>query len=181
MKLLIITQKVDENDQLLGFSINWFRRFADKFDFIYVLCLEKGKFDLPENVKVVSLGKDSGASKLVQLLNFYKNIWLLRKQYDSVFIFMNAIWVVVGWCSWKMLNKKVFLWYAHKTITWKHRLAVKLANGVFTSTSEGFRIKSKKVMIVGQGIDMDFFKPDNSKRPNYLSILSVGPISPIKK
>lgn len=180
MKLLIITQKVDENDQLLGFSINWFRRFAGKFDSIVILCLEKGKFDLPENVRVISLGKDRGASKLAQLLNFYKNIWLLRKQYDSVFIFMNAIWVVVGWCSWKMLGKKVFLWYAHKTITWKHRLAVKLANGIFTSTLEGFRIKSKKVMIVGQGIDMDFFKPDNSKRPNCLSILSVGRIAPIK-
>lgn len=179
-KLLVITQKVDENDQLLGFSVGWFRRFAEKFDSIYILCLEKGEFDLPVNVKVISFGKDRGVSKLGQLFNFYKNIWLLRKQYDTVFVFMNAIWVVMGSWPWKLLHKKVFFWYAHKKIAWKHRLAEKFANGIFTSTSEGFRLKSKKVMIVGQGIDTDTFKPDLSKKPSQLSMLSVGRIAPIK-
>jgi glycosyltransferase involved in cell wall biosynthesis len=178
--LLIITQKIDERDQLLGFSIKWFSRFAEKFGSITILCLEKGEYNLPNNVKVISLGKDRGASKLIQLFNFYKNIWLLRKNYDVVFSFMNAIWIVLGWCSWRLMNKKTFLWYAHKTITWKHRLAVKLADGIFTSTPEGFRIKSEKVMVVGQGIDNDLFKPDQSKRLEGLSILSVGRIAPIK-
>jgi len=179
--LLIITQKVDQNDQLLGFSIGWFRRFAEKFDSISILCLEKGEFDLPKNVKVISLGKDRGASKLAQLLNFYKHIWSLRRQYDAVFVFMNAIWVVIGAWPWHFLHKKVFLWYAHKKITWKHRLAEKFADGIFTSTQGGFRIKSDKVMIVGQGIDTDKFKPAqhrDSNRP--FKIISVGRISPLK-
>src|SRR3989338_7998976 len=162
MKLLIVTQKVDQNDQLLGFSLRWFRLLAQKFSSITILCLERGEFDLPENIQVISLGKDKGDSKLVQLLNFYKNAWLFRKEYDAVFVFMNAIWVIVGWCPWRLLDKKVFLWYAHKTITWKHRLAEKM------------------VMVVGQGIDMDFFRPDKTKRPDHLSILSVGRIAPIK-
>lgn len=180
MKLLIITQKVDENDQLLGFSINWFHHFTEKFDSIIILCLEKGKFDLPSNVKVISLGKDKGVSKLGQLFNFYKNIWILRKEYDSVFVFMNAIWVVLGSYLWRILSKRVFLWYAHKTITWKHQLAEKFADGIFTSTPEGFRMISKKIMVVGQGIDTDLFKPDISNRPSRLSILSVGRIASIK-
>ena len=46
-KLLIITQKVDKNDQLLGFFIDWIIRFAQKFDKVTVLCLEKGEFILP--------------------------------------------------------------------------------------------------------------------------------------
>ena len=182
-KLLIITQKVDENDQLLGFSIGWFRRFADKFDSIHILCLERGKFDLPQNVKVISLGKDKGDSKLVQLLKFYNNIWKLRKEYDSVFVFMNAIWVVAGSWFWRLLGKKIFLWYAHKTITWKHKLAAKFADRIFTSTPEGFRIVSKKVMVVGQGIDTDLFRPDPNKLQASsceLSVLSVGRIAPIK-
>jgi glycosyltransferase involved in cell wall biosynthesis len=194
MNLLIITQKVDENDQLLGFSINWFRRFAKKFDSIYILCLEKGKFDLPENVRVISLGKDRGVSKLGQLFNFYKNIWMLRKNYDAVFAFMNAIWIVLGSWLWHLLGKKVFLWYAHKTIRLKHRLAEKFADGIFTSTPEGFRLKSKKIIIVGQGIDTDIFKPlegsefivrsSLSPEPrtvnHELKLLSVGRIAPIK-
>ena len=57
MKLLIITQKVDENDQLLGFFIDWIRLFSEKFERIIIICLEKGVFELPENVEVISLGK----------------------------------------------------------------------------------------------------------------------------
>lgn len=179
-KLLLITQKVDENDQLLGFSIGWFCRFAEKFDSIHILCLEKGEYNLPDNVKVISLGKDKGVNKVGQLLNFYRNIWKLRNQYDAVFVFMNSIWIVLGGCTWRFLRKDIFFWYAHKTITWKHRIAEKFAHGIFTSTPEGFRLPSKKVMVVGQGIDTEIFKPDFSKRPNHLSILSVGRISPIK-
>jgi len=180
MKLLVITQKVDENDQLLGFSIGWFSRFAEKFDSITILCLEKGRFDLPGNVKVISLGKDKGDSKLKQLFTFYHSLFTLRREYDAVFVFMNAIWIVLGSWLWYLLGKKVFLWYAHKTITWKHQLAEKFSNGIFTSTPEGFRMRSKKIMVVGQGIDTDLFKPDISKRPSRLSILSVGRIAPIK-
>lgn len=180
MKLLIITQKVDEDDQLLGFSVGWLSHLAEKFDQINILCLQKGRFNLPDNVKVTSLGKDRGTSKLGQLFNFYKNIWLLRKQYDAVFVFMNAIWVVLGAWMWRLTKKKIFLWYAHKTITWKHKLAEKFADGIFTSTPEGFRLPSNKVMIVGQGINVDLFKPALSKRSGNLSILSVGRIAPIK-
>ena len=59
MKLLIITQKVDKNDQLLGFFIDWIAGFSHKFEEVTVLCLEKGEFNLPENVEVISLGKDN--------------------------------------------------------------------------------------------------------------------------
>ena len=180
--LLFITQKVDENDQLLGFSMGWLRRLAENFPRIIVLCLEKGEFILPENVTVINLGKNEGASKPEQLFNFYKNIWRLRKDYDAVFVFMNAIWIVIGAWFWKIFRKKIYFWYAHKTIQWKHRLAEKLVDGVFTSTPEGFRIKSKKTRIIGQGIDTDMFKPAAGGREQgaKLKILSVGRIAPIK-
>ena len=170
------------NDQLLGFSVNWFRHLAGKFDFVTILCLEKGEFNLPDNVRVISLGKDRRYSKIRQLFTFYLLLFTLRKQYDAVFSFMNAIWIVFGAWLWRLLNKKAYLWYAHKTITWKHRLAEKLADGIFTSTSEGFRIKSKKVMVVGQGIDTELFKT-NHQSPitnHQLRILSVGRIALVK-
>lgn len=181
--LLVITQKVDEDDQLLGFSVNWFRHFAKKFNLLVILCLEKGEFKLPANTRVISLGKDSGLNKFCQLFNFYKHVWQLRKHYDAVFVFMNAIWVVLGAWLWRILHKRVFLWYAHKTIKLKHRLAEKLADGIFTSTPEGFRIRSKKVMVVGQGVDTDLFQPKpklKNQNSKFLKILSVGRIAAIK-
>ena len=194
-KLLIITKTVDEGDQLLGFFIGWLREFAKKYYKINVLCLERGNFSLPDNVKVTSLGKDSMRKahyesahanvfyRLSVLLDLYKQIWRLRDEYDAVFVHMNAIYVVVGAWLWHLLGKKVFLWYAHKTITWQHRVAEKFAEGIFASTPQGFRLKTHKLHIVGQGIDINKFQISNDKlqkNEKILKILSVGRIAPIK-
>ena len=182
MRLLIITQKVDKNDQLLGFFIAWLERFSKKFEKINVLCLERGEFSLPDNVRVVSLGKDRRVSKPVQLFNFYKNIF--KKDYDSVFVHMNPIWVVLGGLSWKFMNKKIFFWYTPKAVTPKLRLAEKFADVIFTASKESFRLPSKKVVVTGHGIDTEVFKPGTSdQRPitdDRIKILSVGRIAPVK-
>ena len=72
MKLLIITQKVDIEDDNLGFFHRWLEKFAEKVEKLYVICLWEGKHSLPENVKVYSLGKEKGYSKLRQFFRFQK-------------------------------------------------------------------------------------------------------------
>src|SRR3989338_2848671 len=57
LKLLIITQKVDKNDHILGFFHRWLEEFAKNTEKLTVICLEKGEYNLPENVKVLPLGK----------------------------------------------------------------------------------------------------------------------------
>src|SRR3989344_8250246 len=147
MKLLVITQKVDENDQLLGFFIEWLKRLAQKFDKLIVLCLEKGEFNLPENVEVISLGKNKGHSKIRQLFTLYSLLFTRRHNYDAVFIHMNPIWVVLGGPLWKLFNKKIFFWYTHKAVTSKLRLAEIFADVIFTASKESFRLPSKKIII----------------------------------
>jgi len=184
LNLLIITQKVDENDQLLGFFIEWLKRFSYKFEKITVLCLEKGQFDLPENVKVFSMGKDSGASKIKQLSTFYFLLFILRKDYDAVFVHMNPIWVVLGGTFWRLMNKKIFFWYTSGGITTKLKLAEKFAHTIFTASSESFRLPSKKIIVTGHGIDTEVFGPVTDIQPpatdNKIKILSVGRIAPVK-
>ena len=96
MKLLIVAQSVDENNPALGFFVNWVREFAKCFEEIIVVCLEKGEHDLPPNVKVLSLGKEFGASKLKKLFTFYFLLFTLREQYDSVFVHMIQEFVLLG-------------------------------------------------------------------------------------
>src|SRR3989344_804820 len=67
MKLLIVTQKVDENDDVLGFFIGWIREFAKRFEKVTVICLKAGQYHLPSNVKVLSLGKERGLGKISYL------------------------------------------------------------------------------------------------------------------
>lgn len=191
MKLLLITQKVDADDFYFSFFISWIKLMAREFDRLDVICLGKGDFNLPENVRVFSLGKEKGNLKIARLFNFYKLIFGLH--YDSVLVHMNPIWVVLGGLVWKLGGKKVFLWYTHKSVTFKLRLAEKIADKIFTASRESFRFESKKVIITGHGIDTQLFKPSQDptlsvKEPGLgrqavgqtLRILAGGRITPSK-
>ena len=74
MKLLIITQKVDKNDPILGFFHGWVEEFAKNVEKLTVVCLGVGEYDLPQNVQVFSLGKKIGASKLKYIWNILRSI-----------------------------------------------------------------------------------------------------------
>jgi len=180
MKLLIITQKVDKDDSILGFFHRWIEEFAKNVESLIVICLEEGVHDLPKNVKVLSLGKDTGAGKIKRLLNFYKYIWVYRKEYDAVFVHMNQIYIILGGLLWRGLKKKMSLWYAHGKVSFSLRLAEKITNIVFTSTYTGFNIRSNKKKIVGQVIDVKHFQSLENIKKDYNSVVTVGRISNIK-
>jgi len=190
MKILIVTQKVDKDDPILGFFYKWIIEFSKKFESVVVICLERGggvsgdKFssDYLENIKVLSLGKENGQSRLKYVYRFYKYIWQERKNYDVVFVHMNPVYVVLGGLFWRLMGKKITLWYTHKSVDLKLRLAEKLVDKIFTASRESFRLRSEKVAIVGHGIDTNLFSPDDrvsSENSNY-TIISVGRISEIK-
>ncbi|MDO8183820.1 MAG: glycosyltransferase [bacterium] len=181
MRLLVITQKVDAADQVLGFMVDWLRVLATKVESLEVICLERGEFNLPTNVRVHSLGKEASQNRLKYLVNFYRYLWLLRNDYDAVWVHMNQVYVILGWPVWWWQNKKISLWYAHGAVSWSLKLAEKLADVIFTSSSGGFRLTSKKLKVVGQGINTEHFnfKPAEPRQAGLL--VSVGRISKVKK
>jgi glycosyltransferase involved in cell wall biosynthesis len=182
MKILIITQVVDKNNSVLGFFCGWINEFAKQCEKVTVVCLEKGDCALPDNVKVLSLGKEKGNSKLKYIFNFYKYIWNERNNYDFVFVHMNPEYVVLGAVVWRFLKKRVSLWYTHGTVTLKLKLATFLSDIIFTASKKSFRIQSEKVKVVGHGINTDAFSFDkkgiNKQKPK---LVSIGRISKIKR
>lgn len=184
MRLLIITQKVDKNDSVLGFFHRWIEEFAKRCESIVVICLQKGEYNLPENVRVLSLGKEEGGSRASRTLRyiarFYRYIWRERKNYDSVFVHMNPEYIVMGGFVWRLLGKKITLWYTHKSVNLKLQVAEFFSNSILSASKESFRLPSKKLQIVGHGIDTDLFLPDtHAVRENI--ILTVGRISRTKQ
>ncbi|MBP7992808.1 MAG: glycosyltransferase [Candidatus Magasanikbacteria bacterium] len=178
MKLLIITQIVDVTDSDLGFFHNWIKKIAARVDQLYVICLQKGKTDLPNNVTVLSLGKEQGVSTFTYLRRFYGYVWRLRKEYDGVFVHMNPEYVVLAGWLWRWWHKKVGLWYVHKSVTPALRVAEKLVTKIFTTSAESFRLPSKKVQWVGHGIDVrEFEKVPEITTSSELQLLSIGRIS----
>ncbi|OGY90840.1 MAG: hypothetical protein A3H70_03865 [Candidatus Komeilibacteria bacterium RIFCSPLOWO2_02_FULL_48_11] len=180
MRLLIVAQKVDKNDPVLGFFHQWLEEFAKHCQNVIVICLAKGEYSLSSNIQVLPLGKESGQSRIKYLANFYKYIWQERNNYDAVFVHMNPEYVVLGGLLWRAWNKPIGLWYTHKSVNLKLRLALRLSHLIFTASRESFRLKSKKVRITGHGIDTEFFKPKERGGSAEFKIISVGRVSATK-
>lgn len=182
MKLLIITQKVDKDDDTLGFFHNWIIEFAKQYEKVSVICLYKGKYDLPNNVAVYSLGKELGFSKFTYIQNFYSYIFSLRHEYDSVFVHMNQIYVILGGIFWKLWNKKIGLWYVHRQKSFSLRIAEKLVDFIFTAAKESFTVATKKLHIVGHGIETSsYVAPSYVMHGGVKRLLQVGRITSIKR
>jgi len=180
MKLLIATQTVDKDDNILGFFHDWIEEFAKHAERVHVICLFEGKHELPENVRVHSLGKERGNTRWDYLRLFYTYVWRLRGEYDSVFVHMNQIYVILGGLLWRIWKKKIGLWYTHKQVTLSLRIATFLTNIVFTASEESFRIRSKKKKVVGHGINADLFSCSMGSLHDPIRILHMGRITPIK-
>lgn len=181
MRILVVTQKVDRKDPVLGFFHRWIEEFAKRYKFVTVVCLEMGEYHLPVNVKVLSLGKEEGKSRFKYILRFFKYIWQERKNYDAVFVHMNQEYVLLGWKFWKLWHKKIFLWRNHAKGNWMTKLAVLFSNKVFCTSPSSYAAKFKKTIIMPVGIDTDFFKPDPSVIRKTGSVLFLGRIAPVKK
>ena len=181
-RLLIITQKVDKDDPILGFFHNWLAEFAKNCDSVVVICLYRGDYDLPANVKILSLGKEKKSGRLAYLFNFYRFIWQERKNYEAVFAHMNVEYVIFGGLFWRLLKKKIGFWYAHKAISCKLIISAFLADVIFTASPESFGIKSAKLRVIGHGIDIDKFSPAAKAKNGKIEreIICVGRISRIK-
>ncbi|OIO08690.1 hypothetical protein CO115_02585 [Candidatus Falkowbacteria bacterium CG_4_9_14_3_um_filter_36_9] len=189
MKLLILTQKVDINDDLLGFMHDWILKFAEHCSSVVVICLEKGEYKLPINVRILSLGKEEVGGcnlkiwkRFIYLVRFYKYIWSERGNYDAIFTHMNKEYIILGWALWELWGKKIGLWYAHGYAPLSLKIAEKLTDFIFTSTKSGCRLKSNKINIIGQGINVNKFKVSGKEvnKGEKFQIISVGRISPSK-
>ncbi|OGZ57363.1 MAG: hypothetical protein A3B96_01305 [Candidatus Spechtbacteria bacterium RIFCSPHIGHO2_02_FULL_43_15b] len=180
MNILIITQRVDINDDNLGFFHEWLEKFAKNSDKVFVVCLWKGDYKLPSNVEIFSMGKESGASKIIQFFRLQAYLFRRVKRCDGIFIHMSPIYAIGSFPMAKLFRKKMLMWYVHKSKNFKLWLAEKLVNKIYTASQESFLIKSRKVEVVGHGIDTDKFFPKKIDGSGKFKILFAGRISPIK-
>jgi glycosyltransferase involved in cell wall biosynthesis len=182
MRLLIITQKVDINDDNLSFFHRWIEKLSEKTERVYVICLSKGEYNLPENVEVFSLGKEKGNFKICQLLLLQWYLIKFLSKIDGVFVHMCPIYVIASFPLAKIFRKKIILWFAHKNVGFELKLSEKLVDKILTASEESCRLKKrKKINVIGHGIDVNRFKPgkNNFKKESY-TIFTAGRINPSK-
>lgn len=159
MRLLIITQKIDRDDPVLGFFHGWIEEFSKHFRSIVVVCLLKNRYDLPGNVAVLSLGKEKWRSKAKYIfLLFYFSLRYFNR-YDAVFVHMNEEYVVLAGWLWRLMGKKVYMWRNHHAGNRMTDIASIFCNKVFCTSKYSYTAKYKKVVLMPVGIDINKFNP----------------------
>jgi len=180
MRLLILTQIVDKEDTYLSFFHTWACEFSKKFEMITVICLKEGNHDLPENVRVLSLGKEEGVSRVTYVKRFFSYVWKLRGEYDSVFVHMNQEYVLLGGWLWRVMGKKVGMWRNHNVGNIFTNIASLFCNKIFCTSKFSYTAKFKKTVFMPVGVSTELFYPRVEVKRKRRSILSLGRIAPSK-
>ena len=181
MRLLFITQKVDRADWLLGFTHGWLKTLAGKVDRLTVICLEQGEVDLPANVRVISLGKERGVSRLGRAVRLGRALAASIGQVDGVFAHMSPVFAIAAAPFATARRIPLVLWYTHRRVHAALRLATVLSSAVVTASPESFQLAASKVHVLGHGIDTEQFRPGPAPEDGPPLVLAVGRLSPVKR
>src|SRR3989344_2895162 len=130
MKLLIVTQKVDKNDEVLGFFHRWIEEFARTCESVVVIASFRGEVALPANVSVFTFG---GKWRLARIYKFWELFSYHYARTDAVFFHMCPEFVLASSPFLVSLKKPTALWYVHKSVTRNLKIAERLVEWVFTA------------------------------------------------
>jgi len=183
MKILIITQKYDINDSNLGVFIDWWNKLAEKVEKVYILALEKRSEPTRFNMEVLTMGKEEGIGSLRKIFGFYSGLFKTIGKSDAILVHMIPKYVILAAPIAFIFRKPIYLWYTGVSADWQLKLAVKFCRKIFTAHEAAMRVKTKKRIIIGHGIDVNKFKAQSEKRKTdeKITILSVGRITPSKQ
>ena len=188
MKLLIVTQKVDRDDQNLGAFYYWFQEFARACDRVVILSVALPAGQVPGRTRVYSFGAPTRPGRIWKFWELFSREYA---ECDAVLFHQIPEFVLAASPFLLSLKKPSGLWYAHKSVSWRLNIAEKFVRYVFTSSQEGLRMPSKKAIWTGQAINTDLFAPaTRDKRQetgdtrhltsDSLRLITVGRIAPIK-
>lgn len=179
--ILVCVQAVDSHDPFMGYFVSWLQRAAGDFSKINVLALRAADEALPKNVVVTALREPGDRSRTRAVSSFLGNAFRLRHEYSGVYVRGDVQYVLLAGWLWRLMNKKIVLWYAHfkpnRLLPW----AARVANQVVTSVPEACAISSPKVMAIGQAIDESRFLPGERVPHHPLKVVALGRVSEAKR
>jgi len=184
LNILIFTQKVDINDDVLTAFYYWWEKLARKVNQLNIVCLFEGEHHLPDNTKIFSLGKEKKPSRAKYIWRVYQYFWPLRKTTDLIFVHMNEIYIFLIWPLAKIYHIPIVFWKAHGGQLPHIKKAIFMADKIVTSGAKTFEYNTPKKVIIGQGVNVDFFQPVQSTVSEIdrdkFQVLAVGRPSTVK-
>ncbi|HET7481643.1 MAG TPA: glycosyltransferase family 4 protein [Actinomycetota bacterium] len=182
--LLVFNLATDDDDPILGFAAVWVRALAARCQRVDVITMRAGRFESPANVRLFSVGKERGYGEARRGLEFYRILGRLVREtrYSACFAHMMPLFALMASPVLKTRRIPITLWYAHGSTSRRLWATEKVVDRVVTSTEHGFRLPSKKLVVVGQGIATDVMTPGAEERGDSPPVIaSMGRVSPVKR
>lgn len=182
LRLLWFNLITDADAPVQGFATDWINALAPRCHSIDVLTMQAGRIAVADNVRVFSVGKEKGYGEARRAVEFYRLLTQLlwEGRCDACFAHIQALFAIMGAPLLKPRGIPITLWYAHKAVTPKLRLAEKLVDHIVTPSPESFRINSPKTHVIGHGIDTNTFVPAELAGGTF-TMITVSRIAPVKR
>lgn len=183
-RLLVFNLRTDIDDTALGFTTAWVNALARRSETVDVVTMHRGRLALAANVRVWSVGRERGYSRLRRVARFYRVTTgiLVRRRPDVCFAHMTPLFASLFAPLGRLAGVPVLLWYAHGNVTRELKIAERLVDRCATSTLDGFQLPSRKLHVLGQGIDTERFVPPSAQEAvTRRTVLSLGRVTPAKR
>lgn len=179
MRLLFLTQTLDADDAVLGFTSRWVKGLAKHAEEVRVIALEVGNTsDLPANVSWREVGREGVIGRWFKYRRLLNEAF--REGFDTALGHIVPRYSSLAAGPAKRFGARVFLWYTHGAVDGRLRRAVGAVEKVFTATEESLRMETPKKVVTGHGVDMEHFAPEGVLPELPPRVLAVGRISPAK-
>ncbi len=174
MRLLLFNLMTDEADPVLGFACGWIRELAARCEYVDVITMYRGSYQLPSNVRVYSVGRERGLEKPLRLARFYRHLLrLLReRRYDACFAHMMPLFAGLAGPLLSARGIPTTLWYTHRARSAQLRWGLAMSRRVVSADETSFPYDTDKLRVIGHGIDCEFYSP----APDQVAVGDAAPL-----
>ena len=179
MKLVVVTQRVDPGDPVLGATVSKLRALAARVDELVVVADSSVPGALPSNCTVRPFRADH---RVGRGLRFEAALAaeLRRGRPAAVLAHMCPIYAVLAAPLARPFGVDVFLWFTHWRRSGLLRAATRVSTKVLSVDARTFPLRTTKLVPIGHGIDVADLPCVDRPAREPLTLLALGRTSPAK-
>ncbi|MSO57787.1 MAG: glycosyltransferase [Thermoleophilia bacterium] len=179
-RLVVVTQRVDPGDPVLGATVAKLRALAERVDELVVLADGAVAGVLPGNCRVRLFGARRRSGRGLRFALALADELRRSPRPVGVLAHMCPIYAVLAAPLARPLRVPVLLWFTHWRASGLLRLAERVSSTVLSVDERTFPLPSRKLRAIGHGIDVGGLACVERPADGPLRLLALGRTSPAK-
>lgn len=184
-KVLIVVYSLEEKNSVFQHQMTIVSELSRLYELSVIALLDSGRsYFHPGGFRVFPAAMDSQYRiiKYLRFLKLFMNVLNTQKPEAVISHMTDSVAAIYSPILWAMKRFHV-LWYAHASYSIYLRIAKFFVTQIVTSTPGSIPIKGRKISPIGQSIDIDFFRRDQSHPidEKHLRVIHVGRLDESKR